>query len=127
MATNKKNSKTTIKSSKEKLKQKAESKPKTTKKEKTKKITTKGKSTAKKVAKKTLKDNLKQECQVTLTVDGSTDYVAGGIIELDESWGEFEGKYIIDKVTHTVNGDYTCEMEMMKIGAREKATEKAKQ
>ena len=34
MATNKKNSKTTIKSSKEKLKQKAESKPKTTKKEK---------------------------------------------------------------------------------------------
>ena len=73
------------------------------------------------MAKKTLKENLKQEYQVTLTVDGSTKYMAGMIIELDESWGKFEGKYVIDKVKHSITGDYSCELECMKVGAKENA------
>ena len=78
------------------------------------------------MAKKTLKENLKQEYQVTLTVDGSTKYMAGMIIDLDESWGKFEGKYVIDKVKHSITGDYSCELECMKVGARENAEKNAK-
>ncbi|MBP6280977.1 MAG: hypothetical protein KA384_02880 [Leptotrichiaceae bacterium] len=98
---------------------KAKKKKTRTKKAKTKKVKTKGKSTAKKVAEKTLKENLRQEFQVSLTVDGSTKYMSGMIIELDESWGKFEGKYIIEKVSHSVTGDYTCDLECLKVGARE--------
>ena len=78
------------------------------------------------MAKKTLKENLKQEYQVTLTVDGSTKYMAGMTIDLDESWGKFEGKYVIDKVKHDITGDYSCELECMKVGAREQAEQNAK-
>ena len=78
------------------------------------------------MAKKTLKENLKQEYQVTLTVDGSTKYMAGMIIELDESWGKFEGKYVIDKAKHSITGDYSCELECMKVGARKNAEQNAK-
>ncbi len=114
-------------SSKQTLKNKAGNKNTRTKKTKTKKVKTKGKSTAKKVAQKTLKENLKQEHQVSLTVDGSTKYMAGMIIELDESWGKFEGKYVIEKVTHSITGDYSCDLECLMVGAREKATENARQ
>ena len=68
---------------------------------------------------------MKQEYQITLNVDGNTKYLAGAIIELDESWGKFEGKYVIDKVTHNVTGDYTCEINAMKLGARENAEQNA--
>ena len=95
----------------------------------TKKITTKSKvQKPLKVAQKTLKENLKQEYQVSITVDGNTDYVAGARIELDKTWGKFEGIYSIEKVVHNISsGDYTCDLEMLKVGAKEKATEKAKQ
>lgn len=102
------------------------SKKKRTKQDKTKKIKTKGKAQAKKVAEKTLKDSLKQEYSISLTLDGDVNYCAGAIIELDNSFGKFEGKYIIDKVTHKVDGDYSCDIEAFKIGARENAEEKAK-
>lgn len=107
-------------------KSKQETKKKSTgKKSKTKKVKSKGKTTAKKVATKTLKDNLKEEYQVSMTVDGDTRYCAGSIIELDKSFGKFEGKYIIDKVTHSVSSDYSCDLEMLKVGAREEATKNA--
>ena len=96
------------------------------KKAKTKKIKTKGKSQAKKVAEKTLKDSLKQEYSINLTVDGDVMYCAGCIIELDESFGRFAGRYIIDKVTHNVSGDYSCDIEAFKVGARQNAEEKVK-
>jgi len=99
---------------------------KRTKKKKTKKIKTKGKSQAKKVAEKTLKDSLKQEYSINLTVDGDVMYCAGCIIELDESFGRFAGRYIIDKVTHNVSGDYSCDIEAYKVGARQNAEDRAK-
>lgn len=97
-----------------------------TKQAKIKKIKTKGKSKAKKVAEKTLKDSLKQEYSIILTVDGDISYCAGAIIELDNSFGKFEGKYIIEKVVHNIDGDYSCEIEAYKIGARENAIVNAK-
>lgn len=96
------------------------------KKAKTKKIKTKGKSEAKKVAEKTLKDSLKQEYSINLTVDGDVKYCAGCIIELDDSFGRFAGRYVIDKVTHNIDGDYTCDIEAFKVGARQNAEERAK-
>ena len=99
---------------------------KRTKKKKTKKIKTKGKSQAKKVAEKTLKDSLKQEYSINLTVDGDVKYCAGCIIELDDSFGRFAGRYVIDKVTHNISGDYTCDIEAFKVGARQNAEERAK-
>ena len=111
---------------KKNLKDKADKKKTRSRKTRTKKVKTKGKSNPKKVAEKTLKENLKQEFQVSLTLDGSTDYVAGGIIELDKSFGKFEGKYVIDKVTHNITGDYSCDIEAMKIGAREEAVQNSK-
>jgi len=115
----------TVKESKEKLQKKAENKKTRTKRTRTLKVRTRGETEPKKVAKKTLKDNLKQEYQITLNVDGNTKYLAGAIIELDESWGKFEGKYVIDKVMHNVTGDYTCEINAMKLGARENAEQNA--
>ena len=54
--------------------------------------------------------------------------VAWARIELDKTWGKFEGVYSIEKVTHNINsGDYTCDLEMLKVGAKEKVIEKAKQ
>ena len=113
------------------FKEKAEKADKTktkkrVKKAKTKKIKTKGKSQAKKVAEKTLKDSLKQEYSINLTVDGDVKYCAGCIIELDDSFGRFAGRYVIDKVTHNIDGDYTCDIEAFKVGARENAEERAK-
>lgn len=99
---------------------------KRTKKKKTKKIKTKGKSQAKKVAEKTLKDSLKQEYSINLTVDGDVKYCAGCIIELDDSFGRFAGRYVIDKVTHNISGDYTCDIEAFKVGARQNAEQRAK-
>ena len=96
------------------------------KKAKTKKIKTKGKSEAKKVAEKTLKDSLKQEYSINLTVDGDVKYCAGCIIELDDSFGRFAGRYVIDKVTHNIDGDYSCDIEAYKVGARQNAEERAK-
>ena len=96
------------------------------KKVKTKKIKTKGKSQAKKEAEKTLKDSLKQEYSISLTVDGDIMYCAGCLIELDESFGRFAGRYVIDKVTHNISGDYTCDIEAFKVGARQNAEERAK-
>lgn len=96
------------------------------KKAKTKKIKTKGKSQAKKVAEKTLKDSLKQEYSINLTVDGDVKYCAGCIIELDDSFGRFAGRYVIDKVTHNIDGDYSCDIEAYKVGARQNAEDRAK-
>ena len=96
------------------------------KKAKTKKIKTKGKSEAKKVAEKTLKDSLKQEYSINLTVDGDVKYCAGCIIELDDSFGRFAGRYVIDKVTHNIDGDYSCDIEAYKVGARQNAEDRAK-
>ncbi|MBR8701480.1 hypothetical protein IX317_002125 [Fusobacterium sp. DD29] len=97
------------------------------KKNTVKKIKTKGKTDSRKIAKKILKESLKQEYSIELTVDGDTSYCAGAIIELDESFGKFQGRYIIDQVIHQVDGDYSCQIVAFKIGARENAERKAKE
>lgn len=110
-----------------KFKDEYEKKSKKTKEKKNtvKKIKTKGKTNSRKIAKKILKESLKQEYSIELTVDGDTSYCAGAIIELDESFGKFQGRYIIDQVIHQVDGDYSCQIVAFKIGARENAERRA--
>ncbi|MBR8700231.1 hypothetical protein IX317_000647 [Fusobacterium sp. DD29] len=95
-----------------------------TKKDRTKKIKTKGKSSARKVATKALRESLKQEYTINLTVDGDTKYCAGCIIELDSTWGKFAGKYEINRVVHTVDGDYVCDIEAYRLNALERAKQR---
>ncbi|WP_064606926.1 hypothetical protein [Streptobacillus moniliformis] len=103
---------------KNKLFDNALSKKKVEEVEKIKKVKTKGKSKSKKVAKKIMRDIARKEYRVTLNVDGDFKYVAGSIIELDDSFGKFEGIYIIERVTHNVDGDYSCDIEATRISDR---------
>ncbi|CAM3107253.1 MULTISPECIES: XkdQ/YqbQ family protein [Streptobacillus] len=105
---------------KNKLFNNALSKKKLAEVEKVKKVKTKGKSKSKKIAKKIMRDIARKECRINLNVDGDFKYVAGGIIELDSSFGKFEGIYIIETVTHNVDGDYSCDIEATKIKERSK-------
>lgn len=108
------------------LKKEQDKKTKKRKSKKVKKIKSKSKSNAKKVAQKVLKESLKQEYSVELTVNGDTHYCAGAIIALDESFGKFQGRYIIDRVVHQIDGDYSCQITAFKIGARENTEKRAK-
>ena len=113
------------KEEKEKLKQKAQTKKSRSNKQNIKKVSTKGKSSPKKVVKKLLKENMKEEYTIYLSVVGVFKYIAGSIIELDESFGKFEGKYVIDSVTHSINDGYTVDIEASRVGAYENAKSKS--
>ena len=54
--------------------------------------------------------------QCSLNVDGDVDYCAGMIINLGTTWGRFSGKYSIDKVEHSLSSDYSCSLEVYKVG-----------
>ena len=91
-----------------------------TKKSKTKKIRGTNRSDTRKQATKILKNQEKEKTKIQLTVDGDVSYVAGSYLILDKTWGKkFSGKYIIDKVDHEINGDYSCQIEAYKIAELE--------
>ncbi len=88
----------------------------TAKKSKTKKIRGTNRSDARKQAAKILKNQEKEKTKIQLTVDGDVSYVAGAYLILDKTWGKkFSGKYIIDKVDHSIGSDYSCQIEAYKI------------
>ena len=87
-----------------------------TKKSKTKKIRGTNRSDTRKQATKILKNQEKEKTKIQLTVDGDVSYVAGSYLILDKTWGKkFSGKYIIDKVDHSIQGDYSCQIDAYKI------------
>ena len=89
---------------------------KTAKKANTKKVRGTNRSDARKQAAKILKNQEKEKTKVQLTVDGDVSYVAGAYLILDKTWGKkFSGKYIIDKVDHSIGSDYSCQIEAYKI------------
>ena len=58
----------------------------------------------------------KEKTKIQLTVDGDVSYMAGAYLILDKTWGKkFSGKYIIDKVDHSVGSEYSCRIEAYKI------------
>ena len=73
-------------------------------------------SNIKKQATKILKNQEKEKTKIQLTVDGDVSYVAGSYLILDKTWGKkFSGKYIIDKVDHSLGTEYNCQIEAYKI------------
>lgn len=86
------------------------------KKSKIKKIKGTNRSDVRKQATKILKNQEKEKTKIQLTVDGDVSYVAGSYLILDKTWGKkFSGKYIIDKVDHSIQGDYSCQIDAYKI------------
>jgi len=55
------------------------------------------------LAKHELRKKNKHEFEVTLTKRFDAELVAGNNFELDDSFGFFKGKWLIDEATHTVN------------------------
>jgi len=69
---------------------------------------------AEKLAKKQLRDKNKEEIKVRLEVVGSFEYLAGNVIELDDSFGFYAGNYLIEKARHSVGNGYKCSLELRK-------------
>ena len=69
-------------------------------------------STLKNQAMAALREKNKDENTVTFTLHGDPDMCAGSTVNV-EGWGYFDGKYIIDSATHTVNGSgYITKIQM---------------
>lgn len=73
----------------------------------------KNQADAEKKAKAALHKKNKFEVTGSLTLVGSPDIRAAFIIQLD-GFGEFSGRYMIDKVTHSVGSGYTVALEVHK-------------
>lgn len=52
---------------------------------------------------------------MSITTLGRTDLVAGQNIQIS-GFGEPDGKYFIDKVTHSISKGYTCKYDLSKVG-----------
>lgn len=69
---------------------------------------------AKKLAAAKLKNKNRFEITGQITMIGDSRYVAGATIELI-GYGEFSGKYYIDKVTHSVGSGYTISLDISSV------------
>lgn len=69
---------------------------------------------ADKLAKKELRDKNKKEISVRLEVLGDFSYLAGNVIELDSSFGFYQGKYIIERADWKIGTGFTCSLDVRK-------------
>lgn len=69
---------------------------------------------AEKLAKKELRKKNKEEIKVSVEVIGRFIFLAGNVIELDESFGFYAGNYLIEKARHNVGAGYECSLELRK-------------
>lgn len=65
-------------------------------------------------AKAKLRQKNKAAMTINLTLMGDVKYLAGTCYKLT-GFGKFNGKYYIDKVTHTLNGGYVVTLQMHKV------------
>lgn len=75
-------------------------------------------------AKARLRKHNKEAMTMNLTLKGDTKYLAGTCYDVT-GFGKFNGKYYVDKVTHTLTDGYTVTLELHKvlnIKINEKAT-----
>lgn len=66
------------------------------------------------LAKKRLRAANKGETTASFTMTGDPDLVTGCNIEVC-GWGDFDGKYSIDKAVHSINGKYTTKIDCSKV------------
>ena len=83
---------------------------------------------AKKIAKEKLKTANKKEITGNINLMGDLRFVGGSNIEI-KGFGLFDGKYVIDKATHTISGGYTTKLDlsMGKEAKKEVRSKKKKQ
>ncbi|MFX3672872.1 MAG: phage late control D family protein [Paenisporosarcina sp.] len=69
---------------------------------------------AKRLAQSTLRKLNKKETTATLELIGDTRLLASSTIEL-EGFGSFDGKYYIDKATHSIGNGFTTSIDVHKV------------
>ena len=72
------------------------------------------KAEAERLAKKELRKKNREEIKVNLEVVGSFEYLAGNVVELDDSFGFYAGNYLIEKAHHEVGSGYSCRLDLRK-------------
>lgn len=68
---------------------------------------------ADKLARKSLRDKNKKETTCRITTAGDFRLLSGNVIELID-YGQFSGRYLIEKSTHKVSNGYTVDLELRK-------------
>ena len=69
---------------------------------------------AERLARAELRRRNKHEITGKLTVKGRTAYVAGVNVDLS-GFGNYSGKYMIEKATHSVQAGYTCTIDVRRV------------
>ena len=68
---------------------------------------------AEKLARNELRQKNKQEMKITLTLVGNFMYLSGNVIQL-AGYGEFDGKYIVEKANHKIGNGYEVNIDLRK-------------
>ena len=82
-------------------------------------------SEAKKIAEKRLKQANKNEVKGNITIIGGVDFLAGNNVTL-KGFGAFDGKYMIEKVTHSLGSGFTSQLELTMGGSSKSAAKDKK-
>ena len=69
---------------------------------------------ARRLAQKTLRKLNKKETTGDISVVGNIELLGGACIDL-EGFGSFDGKYFIEKATHSIGKGYTTSLEIRKV------------
>ncbi|MBR0151076.1 MAG: hypothetical protein IJP89_06920 [Synergistaceae bacterium] len=82
-------------------------------------------SDARKIASESLRQANKREITANITLMGDLRFVGGSNLTIT-GFGTFDGKYVIEKATHTVSGSYTTKLDLRMGGESKKAASKKK-
>lgn len=82
-------------------------------------------SDARKITKKKLRKANKKEITGNITLMGDLRFVGGSNIKIS-GFGKFDGKYVIEKATHSVGDSYTTKLDLSMGGESKKASRKKK-
>lgn len=80
---------------------------------------------AKKIAKDKLRNANKKEITGNITLMGDLRFVGGSNVTIS-GFGAFNGKYVIEKATHTISGSYTTKLDLSMGKESKKAVRKKK-
>lgn len=72
------------------------------------------KQEAERIAKANLKNKNRKKLTGSITIIGDPRYIAGNVVEII-GFGNFDGKFYIDKATHSVSGGYTVSLEISSV------------
>ena len=78
-----------------------------------------------KIIKKKLRAANKKEITGSVTLMGDLKFLGGSNITIS-GFGNFDGKYVIDKAVHTIGGSYTTKLDLIMSGTSKKTLRKKK-